>query len=770
MHPITRGGRPPARWRGIAHATVFVLSSVLLVPIRADDASAQAVERRTGTVQARDSRTPLAGVLVGSGGFHSYSDSLGHFSVRVSDDTARVTFQRIGYQSRAIVAKSLGSVVTLVPSPTLLDVIAVSTSEANDLGQGSALGTSLFRRAEVSSRGGSSLAERMEGVEGVSLQRMGEWGSRALLRGLGGERVMVMVDGARVNRACTFGMDQGLSTVDPGTVERVEVLSGPGSTLYGSGNIGGVINVVTRRPVVSNGWSGELRAGGASAVPGASLGATLMLRRSRMDATASLDASDYSDYRTPVGRVSGSSYRDGTAAFAVGLAPTPSQRVAVSSSLYEGRDIGWPAMTGASIPSERRHSLALDYGWQAGHRLLDAFSARAVVQRLDHHMTIDMSMPMTSPTGMPMTMRSLTDARSHSVTSGGRGQLRLTPTSRSRLDMGLDLTIWDAEATRWNESQRYTNAGGTMGAPTSIVFRTWPAVRVSDLGLFSQGEFIATSRVSASAGVRLDRTGRTAETQASLTDWITTGNLGARLTLGGGFDVRGSTGWGYRIADPTELYGLALRPDGFIYRGTPTLLPETNRNVEATISYRAPRSTRGTALSLTVFRNELRDLIAPRLAVGDSINGRAVREYANVSRARLQGASASAEIGLSRVASARAAFTAVRGENRVTGTPLAATPPVEGSLTLRLAPSLRSSWMEVEGRAAGRQDRIARDAGERVAPGYGIVNLRGGGRVASVNATLGIDNLLDRAYRAHVDPLILLRPGRNAYLRLTRSF
>lgn len=767
MRRSTLGGTRLARWRYRATLSAVVLVLAPIVP-PCSSLDAQAVERRTGTVQSADSRLPLVGVLVGSGGFFSYADSSGRFSVRVMSDTALVTFQRLGYRTLVIAANVVPPIVQLVPQPTMLDVIAVSGATANDLGEGSALATSLVRRAEVATRGGSSLAERMEGVEGVSIQRMGEWGSRALLRGLGGERVTVMVDGARVNRACTFGMDQGLSTVDPATVERVEVLSGPGSTLYGSGNIGGVINVVTRRPASTDGWRGELRVGGASAIPGASLGASAAMRRSRFDATAAIDASNYSDYRTPDGRVDGSSYRDGTAAVTLGLTPTPGQRLALSSTLYEGRDIGWPAMAGAMIPSEKRNAVALDYGWQVGHRLLDALSARTFIQRLDHHMTIDMTMPMSSSSGMPMSMRSQTDARSHSITSGARMQARLIPTPRSRVDVGTDLTLWDAEATRWNETQRVNSSGGAAGAPSTLVLRTWPGVRVSDLGLFSQGELAMTDRFSTTAGLRVDRAGRQADAQASVSDWITTGNMGARMVLGGGFDARASLGWGYRIADPTELYGLALRPDGFLYRGTPTLLPETNRNVEATLSYRARARWGGAAASVTVFRNELTNLIAPRLAIGDSVNGRPVREYANVSEARLHGVSASTEMGLSRHIQARGTLTYVHGENQVTQSPLATTPPIEGSLAFRLTPGTSNRWLELEGRAAGRQDRIALEAGERVAPGYGVLNLRGAFSVATVQATVGVDNVLNHRYRAHVDPLLLLRPGRNVFVRLTR--
>jgi hypothetical protein len=484
----------------------------------------------------------------------------------------------------------------------------------------------------------------------------------------------------------------------------------------------------------------------------------------------SLDVADYSDYRAPSGKVRGSGYRDGTASLTVGVAPTPRQRVALAGNFYEGRDIGWPAMAGASIPSEGRHSLSIDYGLQLGHRLFDAVSARTYVQRLDHHMVIDMSMPMTGANGMPMTMRSQTDARSRSVTSGARAQLRLIPTVRSRLDVGVEFTQWDAEATRWNESQRYSSGGSTTGAPTSMIFRTWPGVLVSDLGAFSQGEVMLGRRLTASAGLRLDRTGRRAEAVPSSRDLITTGNVGLRAELGGGFEGRTSFGRGYRIADPTELYGLALRPDGFVYRGTPTLAPETNHNLEATLLYRSNRVMQGLSAAVTAFRNDLRDLIAPRLALGDSVNARPVREYANVSEARLQGVSASAEVGLTSRLDARSAVTYVRGENRVSHTPLVATPPLEGSLALRFTAPSRRRWAEVEGRAASRQERIALEAGERIAAGYGVINLRSGLTIGSLAMTLGVDNLLDHAYRAHVDPIALLRPGRNVYVRMTRGF
>src|SRR3546814_1100075 len=63
------------------------------------------------------------------------------------------------------------------------------------------------------------------------------------IRGMGGERVLIRIDGARQNFESGH---RGRVFLDPEVLERVDVLRGPASTLYGSGAIGGVIDFTTR--------------------------------------------------------------------------------------------------------------------------------------------------------------------------------------------------------------------------------------------------------------------------------------------------------------------------------------------------------------------------------------------------------------------------------------------------------------------------------------------------------------------------------------------
>ena len=85
---------------------------------------------------------------------------------------------------------------------------------------------------------------------GISMQETNLGGGAPILRGFLGEKVLIVVDGVRVNDASTrLGPNQSLNTIDPAIVERVEVRRGPGSVQYGSDAMGGTILIWTKRRV-----------------------------------------------------------------------------------------------------------------------------------------------------------------------------------------------------------------------------------------------------------------------------------------------------------------------------------------------------------------------------------------------------------------------------------------------------------------------------------------------------------------------------------------
>jgi vitamin B12 transporter len=102
-------------------------------------------------------------------------------------------------------------------------------------------------REEIERAGNSNLAELLSRQPGLEISMSGGAGQNAniFIRGANGNQTLVLVDGMRINSA-TLGQ-ASLSRLPLSQIERVEILRGPGSALYGADAIGGVIQVFTRR-------------------------------------------------------------------------------------------------------------------------------------------------------------------------------------------------------------------------------------------------------------------------------------------------------------------------------------------------------------------------------------------------------------------------------------------------------------------------------------------------------------------------------------------
>jgi hemoglobin/transferrin/lactoferrin receptor protein len=733
-----------------------MFARIALFALAAAMPAAAQPRRITGVVKDSLTRAELPGVEFLVGRSRSVSDRSGRYSFQVDFDTATVEIVRIGYTARRLKAAEFPDELWLIRAPQLLTELTASTAPIPiHVGRATALGVSTVDSEAVAARTPYSFADVLASLEGVSAQHPGAWGAKTFIRGLGGERITVLIDGDRVNRACNNGMDAGIATIDPSMVDRVEVIGGPGSVLYGSGNIGGVVNVVTRRASTAP-IAGSFRVQASSAVPGASLGGQLSIYRPRFDLLLSADGAAYDDYRAPSGTIDGSSYRNGTVNARLAVRPRAGHQLEFRTERYLGRDIGYPAMAGAQIPREDRLLTALDYGWQASRGAFDGFSAKVYRQGLDHDMTVRMSMAM--PNGSTMT--TLTEALTSSVTYGARAQARLKPAAMARLDAGAEITQWRADGTRW------VTRGPSTPMASTLTLRSWPDVVVTDAGLFGQGEWLFGTSVALSAGARLDAVRNRAVGTAAESQWVGSGNIGLKFYPANGLVARATLGRGYRIADPTELHGLLVRPDGFIYEGNPRLETETGRNVELGATYGAER----VELGVTVFRNDLRNLISSVLVPDSLIAGYRVRQFTNLNKARIEGISGQATVRLSNLVSLRSVASYTRGENRDAAGVLPLIPPLEGQVTLKVRPARRVQWVELETRWAARQDRAAVAQGEVVSDGFAVANIRGSFRLWGADVVPGVDNILDKSYRNHLDPVRLTLPGRNFYLKMEKSF
>ncbi len=91
------------------------------------------------------------------------------------------------------------------------------------------------------------------------VQKSNPGGGSPFIRGLTGKQVLLLVDGVRLNNSFyRAGPHQYLNTVDAHSLERIEIIRGPASVLYGSDALGGVVNLVTRTPEAGAGLKLEI--------------------------------------------------------------------------------------------------------------------------------------------------------------------------------------------------------------------------------------------------------------------------------------------------------------------------------------------------------------------------------------------------------------------------------------------------------------------------------------------------------------------------------
>ena len=182
-------------------------------------------------------------------------------------------------KSRLLAASALASAsVVLIAGPALasdpavdqdpgtqLDEIVVTASGFEQRITQAPASISVIPRAEIEEIRATSIAEILNNVEGVDTGAgVGKTGGQTInIRGMGSDYTLILIDGRRQNTAGSvtpngFG-ETSTSFLPPvSSIERVEVVRGPVSTLYGSDAMGGVINIITRK--IGDVWGGSASA------------------------------------------------------------------------------------------------------------------------------------------------------------------------------------------------------------------------------------------------------------------------------------------------------------------------------------------------------------------------------------------------------------------------------------------------------------------------------------------------------------------------------
>lgn len=222
----------------------LLLTLILMGSLAAKEQS----QKSPGHIQGKvynDKGQPLEGVNVHDGKIVVYSADDGSFEIKTSADS--LSFSRLGYQSKKIATPKAWIELSLTEEPVNMPTIRVQAALPDDFGR------TIGRRTieiEGSSalRDGAELLLKDSTVYSVNSSLTGEYQTLSLLGNLS-RHTLVMLDGITLNSA---GEAFDYSKIPFSQISRIEIIEGSSSAYGGSSAIGGIVNIITKKPEFKN--------------------------------------------------------------------------------------------------------------------------------------------------------------------------------------------------------------------------------------------------------------------------------------------------------------------------------------------------------------------------------------------------------------------------------------------------------------------------------------------------------------------------------------
>lgn len=205
-----------------------------------------------------DSKTckPVEGVIIYADQLTVQTNKEGKADITSFKDASRITFSHSSYVELRTNYQNLWStnfVVRLLEDPVRIDEIVVSASRREQSRLEIPNKIITINRKDIDFQNPQTAADLLEYKSGVFVQKSQMGGGSPMIRGFSANRLLLVVDGIRMNNAIyRNGNLQNVISLDAGSIESTEVIFGPGSVIYGSDALGGVMSYQTIKPKLSS--------------------------------------------------------------------------------------------------------------------------------------------------------------------------------------------------------------------------------------------------------------------------------------------------------------------------------------------------------------------------------------------------------------------------------------------------------------------------------------------------------------------------------------
>lgn len=244
--------------------------------------------------------------------------------------------------------------------------VTISASGGQETSFNSIQSVTSLTAAEISERNTQSLGDVLDHELGVSKRSSGPGSGRPVIRGFDGDRVLVLKDGDRVG-ALGFQSGDHAEPIDLLSVEKLEVVKGPATLLYGSSAIGGVVNAISEHDVAHPGVRGYITGLGSTNNWQGGGGGGIEYGAKTWLVWGNGSGQRAGDYNTPIGRIANSYTREGAGSGGFGYYPGKS--FFSSDYSFDKRRYGIPFDPAESNPERvllnpRQHSIRFNGGWR----------------------------------------------------------------------------------------------------------------------------------------------------------------------------------------------------------------------------------------------------------------------------------------------------------------------------------------------------------------------------------------------------------------------
>ncbi|MBI9070895.1 MAG: TonB-dependent receptor [Melioribacteraceae bacterium] len=620
-----------------------------------------------------------------------------------------------------------------------------------------------------------SLSDALDKKPGLSISRDGIWGTHINIRGLSKNNIVTLIDGNRIETGTSIAA--GMSMIDLNDVERIEVIKSASSPLYGSGALGGVVNIISKESQYDSAFflTGSVSSNYNSV--NSSRSGNIFLKSGGTNWFAKINGTvrEAANVETPKGELENSQFKDNNISASIGVQPFEDHEVVLKLQRFYAEDVGIPGGAPFAEPAKARYPEEKRELYSVEYRINNLVKSMSNLSIKYFHQLINRRVEL-----IPNANTIVKPNADHNI-NGIQLQTEWTLGKNNLFIAGID--AWNRHLRSWRTKE--------IKAKNQIIGeRPVPVSDYRSIGVFAQDEIqIIKDKLSLTLGGRADQINvknddsynpdyiivngvKNDSPPTKMLLWKSSEENDISYSANAGFlfkaindiDLTLDISHSFRSPSLEERYQF-IQLGSITYLGNSDLDPEKGTFFDFGVRVWKP------AFSFTgnVFVNYMNNLVI------DEWQNDQLYVKNNVGKARLYGFDFSINYNIYKDFVLYSSASYVRGEDTENNLDLPEIPPLNGRLGLRFNAAEYAS-LDISGSFSSDQEKVSKS--ELSTAGYSLFDLSINSfpiKLGSIKLNLfaGIQNIFDRGYRNHLSTyrgIIRLEPGRNIFAKAVINF